>query len=1109
MRWQGVLAALIATVLVWGRPPSMATTIFRESWATLETNTGISAVAVQDFTPHGATARDGSYVYVGSSEGTKIVSSGGRNVLTTNGAGNWVNSGVYFDRIGTVVGGSTYTSWFNAQGPIVVYADYDITTASLAAGVFTPLIQLHKTIGSMPLTLSMDFSSSPTLAVEIDALQWNTSNISDNSTTIAAATIENKRIRFKIALTCGTVLTVDGGGAIDTVADDGTLVVTMIDLDSLVETTLYNFSGLSLYFTYKGQALGGGELVPANNHLSGASVGYAGLIGDNEQFVIEAEAVMRPIPIRATAAPLTPCDPQTQVGNGDKGNAGCNTGGVGWVSSYSGPYGAPPIYPDPVDGETLTGKRDLDLWVDLVHTDYPSAVVTTYRHALTDLADAPTYEGGRKTGRLLSLGSVGHGLSNEQGGFSASSVDLAFSDAADRHFRTLLNTQDLEGDELRVKLASPAARAAGSPPRILQRATVQKSPTTSPLTAGITAVDALFAEFGPFGPDREFPTHKIPDVWLNTPQASLDLYVPILYGEKSDEGAVDPETNDPASKGLIPLIYVGQEDLGSDSVQPPAIVEDTSLPEVVPTSVTNAAFQGGDIKVSTYIFTAGVTSDGTIGPVHAWPEFDPLGVTEADGVALAIHLVRDDAFVSFIAWAGDDPAYNPISNPDVGNVGTGTHDNSTRDAFYDDGSDFTLLIKSLNNAGRVTASNTVWDAYLVHLGAGFEILNLYGSDLGGGLTTNTHDRTLIDTAARGGSDVLGPDWPNWPFAERYRAYTDADGTVWWFTMIYARGPLSDDHKNGVVNMTVNALGAEDVGDGTGLPLIDAHAVQQHWIDNHLLGSYTSGLWVTAADNPEWEDGTAKVRSTSFADAQTFSISKIGNRGLTVGWYVESPASLSQWIKEWNDSTETRLGVNGHGQFMLGWIDELATTTAWPRVDHVPQLFGTISRSPGEERENVVSGQCDYDPDASRFRSEPVTVTSTAGITKYKNRRKPGDPLQSHILNDTDQLTWVLQRRLWRLQYGSTTVKVTGGLDLLDTDVGDGILLTSIEGPGASGYVDTPMLILWRETAINDRLTTYTLLELNSTLIPLAEQFVVSNGASSVGLLTSTGFLVGA
>lgn len=817
-----------------------------------------------------------------------------------------------------------------------------------------------------------------------------------------------------------------------------------------------------------------------------------------------------PIPVATTLAPITPCDPQTQVGNGGKGQFGCNPGGVGFVPTTISSYGAAIVSADPTDGETLTGKGQVDLWIELVHTDYPTEVQTTYRRSLVELGDLSTYRGGRKAAGLISAGEIEHGLANEQGRLEAATVELVFSDALDRFFRNLLLDQELEGDEIRVCMATPAARAAGTAPRILARAIVQQSPTSSGLEARLTAVDVLFSDSGPFGPDRQWPAIKIPvGVWDNTPPESLELVVPVLYGEKSDEGATNPETNATASKGLIPLIYVGQEDLGSDSVAPPAWEEDATIPTIpTPLTLTNAAFSGGDIHVPVYPWLAAVR-DGKISvlPGSYTSTLNPLGVTEPDGIAAAFHFDQVSGGAEYyIGWIADDSSFHPITNPDVGNVGVGTHDDSTFDGWFSN--DFTMLIKHLDNAGRITSSNNVWDAYVVHHAAGWSILNLYGSDLGGGVPTNRRDRTLIDTDARGGSDVLGPDWPNWPFADRFRNYTLPDGSSLDLTMIYVRGPLSDDHKNGVVTMTVNAIGIEDVGDGTGDPIMDAHACEQHWIENYLINGYTDGLWATTG--PAYEDGTAKVRSSSFLAAQAFNQAALGGRGLTAGWYVDTAKSTLDWAAEWMRDTETRTGTNGHGQVVKFWLDETQDTSAFVRIDHAPDLFGPITRTPGQERENVIPGAaCDWDADAEKFRASFEPLKSSAGITKYKNREKAGAALTSTILNITDHLAWVMQRRLARLQFGEALQDITGPLRWLDTDVGSGILLNSVEGVGASGDVDRRYLILRRKTDLDARLVTYSLLDVEDVIVAAEDQFNVSDGLSDAGLLSAAGFVIGA
>jgi hypothetical protein len=88
-----------------------------------------------------------------------------------------------------------------------------------------------------------------------------------------------------------------------------------------------------------------------------------------------------------------------------------------------------------------------------------------------------------------------------------------------------------------------------------------------------------------------------------------------------------------------------------------------------------------------------------------------------------------------------------------------------------------------------------------------------------------------------------------------------------------------------------------------------------------------------------------------------------------------------------------------------------------------------------------------------------------------------------ILDEERQATWVVRRRLSRLGLGQTVVDVPGHLGLLDVDVDQpGIRLTTIEGKGASGYVDQPMQVFRQHFAIGSRLVTDTLFDVGTFLL---------------------------
>jgi hypothetical protein len=679
------------------------------------------------------------------------------------------------------------------------------------------------------------------------------------------------------------------------------------------------------------------------------------------------------------------------------------------------------------------------------------------------------------------------------------------------------------------------------PPRVVLRGIIQRPILRSQLQATISAVDPLFWDFGPFGPNRQWPPLIPKLVGFDTPADVLQQGMRWLYGEKSDEGATDPKTGAPSSKGLIPLAYLGEESTSRQVVTPTVTTAtgqypaDPSLSPFGADWVTQSADLSGvdvwpnslgDQQHPVYVWLVGVLNGkgvlltsaygAQVADTSGWLGNMPYDATRSWGVWIEWKLppaVNGQNFESFRLYVADAPDFDPLGG--IGSatkaryvdqdatVYTNVHpwaNYSVTILRWTDGTD--ALATTTSGGNTVTVSES-WGVFAAFWHAPFRILGVYGSDQGGGNTTMKPDRVKLDPDSR--SDLLVPGFSAWPYPTTYREYLGEDGKTYWVTVILARGPLRDNHVNGVINLAVNAIGVEDVGDGTGLPLIDAHPCQQHWLENPILNEWTSGLWCqdgSPSTTPVWNDGTPKVKSSTFTARQAFTASALGGRGLTIGWVPETPQALNAHVADWNRSTETRLGENGHGQIVVFGFDETLDPTSWDTLTHRTDLFGSVTRTQGEERQTLVVASADYDPDAQKYRLGPATLTSPSGKRRYKHHDKAGDPIESPILNDPTQLSWIMQRRLQRLQYGTTLIEVTGRIDWLDRDVGDGVLLTSIEGTGASGYVDRPCIILRRKFSIQNRLVTYTLWDVNDLLIVsrfpngLSQLFILGDEAGS-------------
>ncbi len=824
------------------------------------------------------------------------------------------------------------------------------------------------------------------------------------------------KLRVKPSTITGTYSgTGTTGGA--TAATDGA-VEFLIDNVSTVKGTGLQIVVNKLATTQPELYYGRGFWLGDGGFFAGADL--IGPTTDLHVYYESATPILPSVPVSTPNAARTPCTPQAVVTNGGKGQAGCNVGGIGGGHQYAGDIGTVPQHPDPDDGEVLTGdvtRSSLEPWIELVHQDYPSEVKTTYRRAFEELADDGDYEGGRKQSGVLLIGEIEHGLGNEQGGFEAGTATLQLSDIRDRLFRDLSADQEIDGDEYRVKLATDQARAAHIAPRILQRGIVQQAALESLLQSRITGVDWLFSDFGPFGPGRQDPNWTFGDLGDAAPSMTNDTKaqaIPLLYGEKSDENATSPTGGSGGSfaKGLLPGYFLGRFDLTGLVTTPPDSTGST-LEQVV-----------AELQASVDAHTT----------VADWSSI--IGVADA----------------MILESMGTVPnSYTGLANV----IGYG---------------DLNVLL-SMGTTAPPAA--TEWGFIATGLGPWFQYTGVYGSDLGCGDALQTHDRVKLDPTTR--ADLLVPG-VNWPYANPYLELTNPDtGRTFWLTGVFVTGPLLDDHLNGVVTMAFNAIGIEDVGDGTGLPIMRIEDAKQHRLENHWINQWSSGPYVTDLVYPQFEDGTAMVRSSSFTARQQFFIDQLGDNGILVSEYADTQQSNLDVVRQWNTDTESKIGVNQHGQILDFGFDEFVDTSDWPRLNHVTDIFGPMVRTSGIERENVVSGSCDWDPDFDKTRAGPFIYSSATGIAKYKGRIRQGEPIIAKMLDNTEHFQWVLQRRLERLQVGLTMIDVPVPIDpWLNYDVGTGVLLNSEDGPGPDGYVDQPCLIMRRRISVQSRLMTLTL-----------------------------------
>lgn len=843
---------------------------------------------------------------------------------------------------------------------------------------------------------------------------------------------------------------------------------------------------------------------------------YSGSVNPISLIVTYADGALEPAIIPppgggGPTAPPVPCNPASTSSNGGHGQAGCSTGGTGFVSHVAATEGIP-VHADPVDGESMVGAPAVDVWIDYYHRD-DSSGITRYGRAGVTLAHPNTYEGGYKPSGLQALGDIEYGISNEQGGHESPSINIKYADHIDRFIRNLLETEELEGDEVHIKMASPTAQNAASAPRVVARGIVQETPMLeSRMMASLSAADPIFSEYGPLGPERMWP-RKIPaGIFTTAPPDTLSMCWPWLYGEKSDEGSTDPLTGHSTARGLMPLIYAGQMAYGT---APTAVVPTSQGANDLGT-FGNLGWSGGD----------GWTSDGTVDHDHYKFVYGVQGnrarligggrssTASPSGTVYGFRSVWNataetyDYFIGFLV-PPEYPAWDLFNNPAPSTanirykIAAATPSNPYPDWQY-------IIYWHSPTDGLqwgAPAAADLWDVYIA-MGHEIDIYGVYGTDNGHGDPNATPNRVRIDLDAR--TDIRVPGYRNWTLPTNYVELTDpVDGTIYWPTLIFVdpTSPLTIDHKAGRITMAFNASGVKG---NTGLPLLYVESCKHHWLENAILNDWTSGPWSDDVTFPQWQDGTPKVRSTTFEERHYYQVaSSVDGQALRCSWYVNQQANISTFIGEWN-KTESFIGYNSHGQFISFGLDETIDTSTWVRIRHHNDIFGPIRRQGGLQRENNVSVICDWDPDFEKWRNAVISVNDADAINRYKGRRKDSEQIGLSILNYQSDASWVASKRLQRLRTGLTYIDVTGKLDWLDIEVGDGVLLTTIEGPGASGYTDRACYVMRKKINLSAKPMTVTLSlwDVNnlmaSTSLPngLDQVWTVSNDAGTDTLLIS-------
>lgn len=368
--------------------------------------------------------------------------------------------------------------------------------------------------------------------------------------------------------------------------------------------------------------------------------------------------------------------------------------------------------------------------------------------------------------------------------------------------------------------------------------------------------------------------------------------------------------------------------------------------------------------------------------------------------------------------------------------------------------------------GDVQLGGATWRRLLVCGHALKQITAVYQKNAG-------DDEFAQVTPGQYGVDFLAPGFPLWG-TYFGTDYLDVNGRR--YTLIYARGPLGDAAADGTRPVRVNAKGIEDVGDGTGVLIEDGFSQYLHAMRNWILQDYQTGGWF--ATGPAWPDSfglgaTEVLDDASFTDASDLAKLRItgGYKGAFVMGANETQDTVRDWIQRFNLSLDAFAGFNRASQFFVTLIDTrseiLPDAQRFTQATDIFQgTFKVIDR-PGD-LENTVAYNFGRNYATGGWKYDTRSVSDQDSITNSLQEKK-SQTIDLWLPPTSAQALDVASRRLLRTKETPRMVQFTTGLQALNTELGDIIRVTHLEGIGGAGWVDRAVF-LTRHELDPDRLT---------------------------------------
>lgn len=736
------------------------------------------------------------------------------------------------------------------------------------------------------------------------------------------------------------------------------------------------------------------------------------------------------------------------------------------------------------DWSIYDGKTP-DVWEEIVTKTYPGGAETVLRHSTKTMVFPTMIEPRVTRGGWSSFDLA---LSDWRGNSEASEFAAQYEDA-DARIRTIIadiGTTAYAKVERTLYLLSEQGRKAGLDPRPIHVGYLARSPRPQAnRKAQITSVDVAASTFFSLNPAAPLQKARIdPDhlaagdvAIINTPLDVRGLPYRWVVGEHSDRGLIDVN-GEPADVGICPL-----RDIGDLIVNGTTVVTTTETITVIPppeiydfgvvgsggsatyTYQVSAIFANGETRGSNVVVISGAPVVRTASD-YTFIKWRPPAGWEAyyDANCIGIRIGGRDSNppqtyldTGRHAVLGDGlPDWTP------GGLGTGEyHDDQDNDSPKTPGPPAvgTATTTTTTPGDPTTATDStaygVFEQGLSFLDAQY----VYGPDL---QTDSARNRVLLDP---NNPDVVTWRSVAWPFSTPYIEVGPSGNTIRLSVVLFT-GALLAAIRSGGVTPAWNGCGVTTTGDETGTPITEAAegyivTVNELALKNNGQGYRTGAFFPLEA----FRSGTTILNTRLLREWQAQTVEWIGDRGYQIHLFLDGPTTLQQFHQWFNTTFFTFDGQTD--AFQIGvWglpIANIDLTGTRHYRQHI-ELASTLpdGNPADDEVENAITGHYRYNPDKGDYEaSEPFENTDSQLIYGVR----PAD-LECRCTRHEATFFDAMARRLFWNSVAPVYQPFPVGMVGFEQPMGSVFRATHPDGPGSSGYVDRPFMVIRKSININ-------------------------------------------